>query len=86
MPCSIVSTAWIDSLGSKNSKLILCRYLDIGKTSMNRRKKGIQIVKTRIKKAKAKLAPKNKPKYINKAEQAKLAAESIEDAAIVSDS
>lgn len=40
---------------------------------MNRRKKSIQIVKSRIKKAKAKLATNNKPKYINKAERAKLA-------------
>lgn len=41
---------------------------------MNRRKKGIQIVKARIKKANAKLATSNKPKYISKAERAKLAA------------
>jgi hypothetical protein len=44
---------------------------------MNRRKQGIEIVKSRIKKAKAKLAPKNKPKYINKAEREKLAKESV---------
>lgn len=43
---------------------------------MNRRQKGIEIVKARIKKAKAKLAPQNKPKYISKAERAKLEAES----------
>lgn len=42
---------------------------------MNRRQKGIEIVKARIKKAKAKLAPQNKPKYISKAERAKLEAE-----------
>lgn len=53
---------------------------------MNRRKKGIEIVKSRIKKAKAKLAPKNKPKYISKAEQAKLESESSEDTAIISES
>ncbi|MEN8770287.1 MAG: DUF2986 domain-containing protein [Glaciecola sp.] len=40
---------------------------------MNRRKKGIQIVKARIKKANAKLATNNKPKYISKAEREKLA-------------
>lgn len=40
---------------------------------MNRRKKSIQIVKGRIKKAKAKLSTKSKPKYISKAERAKLA-------------
>jgi len=43
---------------------------------MNRLKKSIQIVKARAKKAKAKLAPQRKPKYISKAERAKLAAES----------
>ena len=43
---------------------------------MNRRKKSIQIVQSRIKKAKAKLSPKSKPKYISKAEQAKIEAES----------
>ena len=42
---------------------------------MNRRKKSIQIVKGRIKKAKAKLATQNKPKYISKAERARLALE-----------
>lgn len=43
---------------------------------MNRRKKSIQIVKARIKKANAKLATKNKPKYISKAEREKIALES----------
>ena len=42
---------------------------------MNRRKKSIQIVKSRIKKAKAKLSPSSKPKYISKAERARLEAE-----------
>lgn len=45
---------------------------------MNRRKKGNQILKARAKKAKAKLAPKNKPKYISKAERAKLTTENTE--------
>jgi len=53
---------------------------------MNRRKQGIEIVKSRIKKAKAKLAPKNKPKYISKAERAKLEAEANQDTVIVSES
>ncbi len=40
---------------------------------MNRRKKGNQILKARVKKAKAKLAPSSgKPRYISKAERAKL--------------
>tara|TARA_R110002050_G_scaffold71891_3_gene154672 strand:+ start:56292 stop:56453 length:162 start_codon:yes stop_codon:yes gene_type:complete len=52
---------------------------------MNRRKKGIEIVKSRVKKAKAKLAPQTKPKYISKAERAKLEAEPNEDTAIVSE-
>ena len=43
---------------------------------MNRRKKGNQILKARAKKASAKLASKNKPKYVSKADRAKLAAES----------
>ena len=42
---------------------------------MNRRKKGIQILKVRAKRAKAKLAPKNKTTYISKAERAKQAQE-----------
>ncbi len=42
---------------------------------MNRRKKGRAILMARDKKANAKLAPKNKPRYISKAERAKLAAE-----------
>ena len=47
---------------------------------MNRRKKGIQIVKARIKKANSKLATSNKPKYISKAERAKLAAAEVAQA------
>ncbi len=39
---------------------------------MNKRKKGNQILKARAKRAKAKLAPKNKPRYISKAERANL--------------
>jgi len=40
---------------------------------MNKRKKGNQILKARAKRAKAKLAPPGKPKYVSKAERAKLA-------------
>jgi hypothetical protein len=43
---------------------------------MNRRKKGNAASKARIKKANAKLASNTKPKYISKAERAKLELES----------
>lgn len=49
---------------------------------MNRRKKARKIFKARQKKANAKLAPKNKPKYISKDERAKLITESSQDSAI----
>ena len=39
---------------------------------MNRRKKGNQILKARAKKANVKLSPKNKSKYISKADREKL--------------
>lgn len=42
---------------------------------MNRQKKLQQLFKAKAKKASAKLAPKNKPKYISKADRLKLAAE-----------
>lgn len=46
---------------------------------MNRRKKIVQLLKAHAKKANAKLAPKsNKPKYISKADRAKLEAEGLE--------
>ena len=41
---------------------------------MNRRKKGNQILKSRAKKANAKLTGHKKPKYISKAEREKLEA------------
>jgi hypothetical protein len=47
--------------------------------TMNRRKKGNQILKARAKKSNAKLFPKKKPKYISKADRAKLAIEPTED-------
>ncbi|MDR0277338.1 MAG: DUF2986 domain-containing protein [Paucimonas sp.] len=43
---------------------------------MNRRKKINQLLKAHAKKASAKLAPKSKPRYISKAERAKLEVES----------
>ncbi|NUT78096.1 DUF2986 domain-containing protein [Pseudomonas sp. C1C7] len=46
---------------------------------MNRRKKIKQLLEAHAKKASAKLAPKNKPKYISKADRLKLAAEAIDD-------
>ena len=46
---------------------------------MNRRKKINQILKANAKKASAKLAPKNKPNYICKADRLKMAAESGSD-------
>ncbi len=56
---------------------------------MNRRKKGKAIFAKRLKKARAKLAPKNqtnKTKYISKADRMKLAAESSQDESVDSDS
>ncbi|MFJ1338938.1 DUF2986 domain-containing protein [Pseudomonas caricapapayae] len=47
---------------------------------MNRQKKIKQLLKAHAKKASAKLAPKNKPKYISKADRLKLEAESSPDA------
>ncbi|WP_053156673.1 DUF2986 domain-containing protein [Pseudomonas sp. Pf153] len=43
---------------------------------MNRRKKIKQLLEAHAKKASAKLAPRNKPKYISKADRLKLEAES----------
>jgi len=51
------------------------------KIYMNRQKKGIQILKAQAKRANAKLAHKGKPRYISKAERAKLAA--AQDASLV---
>ncbi|MDN7143196.1 DUF2986 domain-containing protein [Pseudomonas sp. JQ170] len=47
---------------------------------MNRQKKIKQLLKAHAKKASAKLAPKNKPKYISKADRLKLEAETSQDA------
>ncbi|BBP77574.1 MULTISPECIES: DUF2986 domain-containing protein [Pseudomonas] len=53
---------------------------------MNRRKKIKQLLDAHAKKASAKLAPKNKPKYISKADRLKLDAESSQDSIISSES
>jgi hypothetical protein len=47
---------------------------------MNRRKKINQLLKAHAKKASAKLAPKNKSRYISKADRLKPAAEPGQDA------
>ena len=52
---------------------------------MNRRKKGNQILKARLKKAKAKLSTKNKPKYISKADREIVVTELAEDESVVSE-
>ncbi len=49
-------------------------------TPMNRRKKIKQLLEAHARKANAKLAPKsNKPKYISKADRAKLAADAAQE-------
>ncbi|WP_212629460.1 DUF2986 domain-containing protein [Pseudomonas sp. KB-10] len=49
---------------------------------MNRRKKIKQLLEAHAKKANAKLAPKsNKPKYVSKADRARLAAEAAQECA-----
>lgn len=57
--------------------------IDVGQhrhTPMNRRKKIKQLLEAHAKKASAKLAPKsNKPKYISKADRAKLEAEAAQE-------
>lgn len=52
---------------------------------MNRRKKIKQLLEAHAKKANAKLAPKNKSKYISKADRLKLAAEPSQDSTIPSE-
>ncbi|WP_049721324.1 DUF2986 domain-containing protein [Gilvimarinus polysaccharolyticus] len=47
---------------------------------MNRRKRGNETLKARAKKANAKLAPRNKPKYISKADREALALGADQDA------
>jgi len=52
---------------------------NLGKDSMNRRKKVSQTLIARAKRAKAKLAPKTKEKYISKADRVDLAEEPTQD-------
>lgn len=53
---------------------------------MNRKKKINQTLQKRLKKQNAKLHPSNKPRYISKAERAKLAAEQANTDTATSDS
>ena len=46
---------------------------------MNRRKKGIQILKARVKKANTKLSTQTKPKYVSKAQRAKIDTHAIDN-------
>ena len=52
---------------------------------MNRRKKGNQILRARVKKANAKLNPSNKPKYISKADRETETTESTEETNLISE-
>jgi len=52
---------------------------------MNRRKKGNNILKARVKKAKAKLSPDSKSKYISKADRAKLEKDLVQDVTLSSE-
>jgi hypothetical protein len=52
-------------------------------THMNRRKKGVQILKAQAKKHNAKSSTKVKPKYISKAQRAKLEMVAIDENASV---
>ena len=65
------------------SKVILCDYYRTENKQMNRRKKGNQILKARLKKANAKLSSKNKPKYISKADREAQDTASTEDTSVV---
>ncbi|CAI8739188.1 DUF2986 family protein [Pseudomonas sp. IT-P12] len=52
---------------------------------MNRRKKIKQLLEAHAKKANAKLAPKNKPRYISKADRLKLEAETPDAPSLTSE-
>ena len=52
---------------------------------MNRRKKGVQILKARAKKSNAKFSTQSKPKYISKADRLESEAETADNAILVSD-
>lgn len=63
---------------------IIQLYTDWEKT-MNRRKKANQILKSRAKKANAKLNPNNKPKYISKADRETVTTEHSENNNVLSE-
>jgi hypothetical protein len=52
---------------------------------MNRRKKGVQILKARAKKSNAKLSTQSKPKYISKADRVESVAEAADNAILASE-
>ena len=52
---------------------------------MNRRKKGIQILKARMKKANAKSSTQSKSKYISKAQRARLDNGAIENGPVTAE-
>jgi len=52
---------------------------------MNRRKKIVQIFNSKVKKAQSKATSNKKPKYISKADRAKLEEESKQGTAIIAD-
>ncbi len=52
---------------------------------MNRRKKGVQILKARAKKSNAKLSTQSKPKYISKADRMESVTEVADNATLVSE-
>lgn len=62
------------------------KHVQAGQEIMNRQKKIKQLLKAHAKKASAKLAPKNKPKYISKADRLKLATEASPDSTIPTES
>jgi hypothetical protein len=59
-------------------------YSQIESIRMNRRKKGIQILKARAKKANAKLSPKSKSGYICKADRVAIETDSVRVIAVLS--
>ena len=52
---------------------------------MNRRKKGVQILKARAKKFNAKLSTQSKPKYISKADRMESVAEAADSTILASE-
>ena len=52
---------------------------------MNRRKKGVQILKARAKESNAKLSTQSKPKYISKADRMESVTEAADNATLVSE-